>query len=353
MRLSHGPKENRHRPAIDPLFRTAAEAHKSRVIGVVLTGTLDDGTMGLKAVKDAGGVTIVQEPREALYPDMPRNALQVVGPDFVLPLKEIGALLPRLIQEAAKEKVMKGFKDKGMKPENKRIKSGNKISSDLGPPSMFVCPECNGPLWEMRDGKATLFRCMVGHSFAPENLFAAQTEEVERALWIALRALEERIGLQHKLANRADSEKRDLSSKHFLNRARENSKHAAPPPAGWKEDKAPFAEVIRQLQAYFRGELKEFDLPLALAGTEFQLRVWDTLREIPYGETISYLQLAERIGNPKAVRAVGLANGSNPIPIIVPCHRVIGSDGSLTGFGGGISTKKKLLELESKQLSLL
>jgi len=227
MRLSHGPKENRHRPAIDPLFRTAAEAHKSRVIGVVLTGTLDDGTMGLKAVKDAGGVTIVQEPREALYPDMPRNALQVVGPDFVLPLKEIGALLPRLIQEAAKEKVMKGFKDKGMKPENKRIKSGNKISSDLGPPSMFVCPECNGPLWEMRDGKATLFRCMVGHSFAPENLFAAQTEEVERALWIALRALEERIGLQHKLANRADSEKRDLSSKHFLNRARENGKHAA------------------------------------------------------------------------------------------------------------------------------
>jgi len=133
----------------------------------------------------------------------------------------------------------------------------------------------------------------------------------------------------------------------------ENSKHAAAPPAGWKEDKAPFAEVIRQLQAYFRGELKEFDLPLALAGTEFQLRVWDTLREIPYGETISYLQLAERIGNPKAVRAVGLANGSNPIPIIVPCHRVIGSDGSLTGFGGGISTKKKLLELESKQLSLL
>jgi methylated-DNA-[protein]-cysteine S-methyltransferase len=133
----------------------------------------------------------------------------------------------------------------------------------------------------------------------------------------------------------------------------ESSKHAAPPQADWKQDNAPFAEVIRQLQAYFRGELREFDVPLAMEGTDFQLRVWNTLREIPYGETISYLQLAERIGNPKAVRAVGLANGSNPIPIIVPCHRVIGSDGSLTGFGGGISTKKKLLELESKQLSLL
>lgn len=133
----------------------------------------------------------------------------------------------------------------------------------------------------------------------------------------------------------------------------ESSKHAAPPQADWRQDKAPFAEVIRQLQAYFRGELREFDVPLAMEGTEFQLRVWNALRGIPYGETISYLQLAERIGNPKAVRAVGLANGSNPIPIIVPCHRVIGSDGSLTGFGGGISTKKKLLELESRQLSLL
>ncbi len=133
----------------------------------------------------------------------------------------------------------------------------------------------------------------------------------------------------------------------------ESSKRSTPPGADWKLDKKPFAEVIRQLRAYFRGELKEFDLPLAMEGTEFQLRVWNALRTIPYGETISYAQLAERIGNPKAVRAVGLANGSNPIPIIVPCHRVIGSGGSLTGFGGGLSTKKMLLELENKQLSLL
>jgi methylated-DNA-[protein]-cysteine S-methyltransferase len=132
-----------------------------------------------------------------------------------------------------------------------------------------------------------------------------------------------------------------------------SSKRSAPPRADWKPNKEPFAEVIRQLQAYFRGELKEFDLPLAMEGTEFQLRVWNALRGIPYGETISYAQLAERIGNPKAVRAVGLANGSNPIPIIVPCHRVIGSDGSLTGFGGGLSTKRMLLELENKQLSFL
>ena len=133
----------------------------------------------------------------------------------------------------------------------------------------------------------------------------------------------------------------------------ENGKRTTPAQPDWKLDKEPFSEVIRQLQAYFRGEFKEFDLPLAMEGTEFQLRVWNALRAIPYGETISYARLAERIGNPKAVRAVGLANGSNPIPIIVPCHRVIGSDGSLTGFGGGLSTKKMLLELENKQLSLL
>ena len=132
----------------------------------------------------------------------------------------------------------------------------------------------------------------------------------------------------------------------------ESSKRAAKVQSHWKENEAPFAEVIRQLQAYFRGELKDFDLPLAPEGTEFQLRVWRNLQTIPYGGTISYGQLAQRIGNPKAVRAVGLANGCNPIPIIIPCHRVIGSDGSLTGFGGGLPNKKKLLALESRQMDL-
>jgi len=120
------------------------------------------------------------------------------------------------------------------------------------------------------------------------------------------------------------------------------------PQSGWRQDRAPFAETIRQLRAYFDGELKNFDLPLSLEGTEFQLRVWKSLCAIPYGQTISYGQLARLIGSPKAARAVGLANGSNPIPIIVPCHRVIGSNGSLVGYGGGLSNKKTLLFLEKK-----
>ena len=125
------------------------------------------------------------------------------------------------------------------------------------------------------------------------------------------------------------------------------------PQRDWIENKTPFKEVIRQLQAYFEGNLKEFDLPLVLDGTKFQLLVWHDLQEIPYGETVSYGQLARRIGKPEASRAVGLANGSNPIPIIIPCHRVIGSNGDLTGFGGGLPVKKKLLALESRQLSFL
>ena len=132
-----------------------------------------------------------------------------------------------------------------------------------------------------------------------------------------------------------------------------SSQRCVKPQPDWTEDKASFAEVMRQLRAYFDGRLKEFDVPLTLEGTDFQRRVWTRLLAIPYGETISYAELAQRIGNPKAMRAVGLANGSNPIPIIIPCHRVIGSNGSLTGFGGGLDTKKRLLALESKQITLL
>jgi methylated-DNA-[protein]-cysteine S-methyltransferase len=119
------------------------------------------------------------------------------------------------------------------------------------------------------------------------------------------------------------------------------------------EEAGPLQEPIRQLWAYFGGELEKFDLVLSPAGTPFQLEVWRRLDEIPYGQTISYGELARRIGKPKASRAVGLANGSNPIPIVIPCHRVIGSNGKLTGYGGGLPLKEKLLALERHQLRLL
>jgi methylated-DNA-[protein]-cysteine S-methyltransferase len=112
------------------------------------------------------------------------------------------------------------------------------------------------------------------------------------------------------------------------------------------EDAGPFREVVRQLKAYFDGQLKAFDLPLAPQGTEFQRQVWRALQTIPYGRTKSYGEIARRLGRPEASRAVGAANGQNPIPVIIPCHRVIGADGSLTGFGGGLPIKRKLLALE-------
>ncbi|HKE43248.1 MAG TPA: methylated-DNA--[protein]-cysteine S-methyltransferase [Steroidobacteraceae bacterium] len=118
------------------------------------------------------------------------------------------------------------------------------------------------------------------------------------------------------------------------------------PQPEWVADAARFDAVTRQLSEYFAGERQVFDLELAMAGTPFQRAVWSALREIPYGETISYGELARRLGRPRAVRAVGSANGANPVPIIVPCHRVIGSDGSLTGFGGGLDMKRRLLALE-------
>ena len=120
----------------------------------------------------------------------------------------------------------------------------------------------------------------------------------------------------------------------------------------WQLDNSAFPEVVDQLQCYFAGQRTNFDLPLQLEGTDFQKKVWTALREIPYGRTISYKKLAEIVGSPKGMRAVGAANGANPIPIIIPCHRVIGQDGSLTGFGGGLALKKLLLELESHQRKL-
>jgi methylated-DNA-[protein]-cysteine S-methyltransferase len=132
-----------------------------------------------------------------------------------------------------------------------------------------------------------------------------------------------------------------------------NGKRASQPDPAWREDPTQLREPIRQLRAYFAGELENFDLPLAPVGTPFQLGVWRRLSEIPYGQTISYGELARRIGNPNASRAVGLANGSNPIPIVIPCHRVIGSNGKLTGYGGGLPIKEKLLALERRQLRLL
>jgi methylated-DNA-[protein]-cysteine S-methyltransferase len=132
-----------------------------------------------------------------------------------------------------------------------------------------------------------------------------------------------------------------------------NGRRRVTPEPDWQLDTGWLKEPARQLTSYFRGTLREFDVPVAPSGTEFQRRVWSALQRIPYGDTITYGELARALGNPNAVRAVGLANGANPISIIIPCHRVIGSNGSLVGYGGGLATKQALLALERGQRTLL
>jgi methylated-DNA-[protein]-cysteine S-methyltransferase len=124
------------------------------------------------------------------------------------------------------------------------------------------------------------------------------------------------------------------------------------PKAGWRRDPGALKEAAGQLRAYFAGELRDFDLPLAPQGTAFQQRVWSALREIPYGRTVSYSELAASVGRPDAARAVGAANGRNPIAVIIPCHRVVGAAGALTGYGGGLGRKRLLLDLEAGRQSL-
>src|SRR5437660_3614276 len=195
VRVVRGPKENRHRPAIDPLFRSAALAYGRQVVGVVLTGALDDGTAGLYAIKQRGGIAIVQNPKEALYPSMPRSALEHVNIDYCLSLSDIGPRLERLAhQQAGEEGAYPVPEDMEEEVKYVEMNLDNAVFSTnerVGKPSAFSCPECGGVLWELRDQDLLRFRCRVGHAFSVESVEAAQVEQLEDALWTALKTLEE------------------------------------------------------------------------------------------------------------------------------------------------------------------
>ncbi|MDB6016906.1 MAG: CheB methylesterase [Pedosphaera sp.] len=216
LHLVRGPTENRHRPAIDPLFRSAAHAYDRQVIGLLLTGNLDDGTAGLSAIKQCGGIAIVQDPNDALYPDMPRHALENLKVDYTVPLAQMPALLVNLVNERQRRRkshrapprvAIETLVDEMKKPMNQMESLGK--SSDL------TCPHCHGVLWGMMDGKLLRFRCRVGHAFTAENLEVAQSEQSEIALWSALRALEEKAALLRQLAARARKQRHSLTALEF------------------------------------------------------------------------------------------------------------------------------------------
>jgi two-component system chemotaxis response regulator CheB len=228
VRVARGPTENSHRPAIDPLFRTAARQYGRRVIGVVLSGLLDDGTAGLLAIKERGGTAIVQHPDDALFSSMPRSALENVAVDHALPIAEITAVLKRLASEPLPKLA------EAAAPAEMRVEADMaELELDAlenrhrpGAPSGYGCPACGGALWELRDGDLMRYRCRVGHAWSPDSLLAEQSGGVEAALWSALRALEERASLARNMSARAGQRGTDSIARKFADQARESETDA-------------------------------------------------------------------------------------------------------------------------------
>jgi two-component system chemotaxis response regulator CheB len=221
VRLTHGPRENGHRPAVDPLFRSAALHYGPRVIGVVLSGNLDDGSAGLAAIKARGGVALVQDPSEATFPGMPRSAVENVAVDACLPVADLGVEIARRVGERV---LVGGAVSDEMQIETDMAEidaaAYGDISEHPGTPSVYGCPDCGGVLWEIQEGDLVRFRCRVGHAYSADSLLAEQGEQLESALWAALRALEEERSLSERLAARA-RERGSVLAPRFEERARD------------------------------------------------------------------------------------------------------------------------------------
>ncbi|HEX4488777.1 MAG TPA: chemotaxis protein CheB [Terriglobales bacterium] len=198
VRVVRGPKENNFRPAIDPLFRSAAYTYGPRVIGVVLSGLLDDGSHGLFQIERQGGVTVVQDPSDAEQPSMPQSAIAQAKVDHVVPAAEMGELLNKLTRENSEE---------SQGPARAQLDVSEGASSGLEvpnrrPSSTFVCPECRGALWEIQEGDQLRYRCHVGHGYSGQTLSALHDVEIEQALWTSVRLLEEQAELQERMAEK-------------------------------------------------------------------------------------------------------------------------------------------------------
>jgi two-component system chemotaxis response regulator CheB len=224
--LARTAKENHTRPAIDPLFRAAAAAFRERAIGVILTGALDDGTAGLAAIKACGGDAVVQDPAEAMVPDMPASAIDNVAVDQVLKLAEIPPALVRLADAKTQGRIgAPGTRDvpQWVQLENKFAVEGVEMQSLdlLANPSTFTCPDCHGTLWELKDQRPRRFRCHTGHAYTERNLIALQGEQVEDAIWCAMRALQERELLLRRMAEDALQSKHIAASVDYTAQARQ------------------------------------------------------------------------------------------------------------------------------------
>lgn len=209
VRLVRGPRENGAIPAVDPLFRSAARWHGGRVVGVVLSGNLDDGTAGLIAIRHRGGVAVAQDPGEALYDGMPRSAVENAGVDHVLPLGGIAGLLRELAAAPApppdgNDPLPEEIMDERIEIESDIMEMRPAVLGHEHPGAVsgFTCPECHGAVWEIQDGELVRYRCRVGHGYSAEAMLAEQGRDVEAALWTAYRALRERGALCRRMGQR-------------------------------------------------------------------------------------------------------------------------------------------------------
>lgn len=192
VRLSRGPKENRFRPAVDVLFRSAASAYSKRVIGVVLSGSLDDGASGIYAIKERGGIAVVQDPLDALHSSMPMAAMKAVKVDYCVPIIEMGALLVRLADKEIPEQEEKSVSEEldievNVARENNGLDRGIMKLGELSP---YTCPECHGVLLQLKEGSLIRFRCHTGHAYSLNSLLAEVTQSIEETLWDGIRTIE-------------------------------------------------------------------------------------------------------------------------------------------------------------------
>jgi two-component system, chemotaxis family, protein-glutamate methylesterase/glutaminase len=216
--LNHGPKENGFRPAIDPLFRSAARVYGNRAMGVILSGALDDGAYGLKVIKDAGGIAVVQDPDEAVVQSMPLSALHYVAVDHVLKAAGIAELIAESAGATQERRSAMARKNEESEPVVAEL-TIEEMKTEFGPASALTCPDCGGALWEIVDGQLVRYRCHVGHQYSAEGLDNGQRDVVEEALWTAVRVLEEHADLRSRMSRRADMAGLDAVSSGFADSA--------------------------------------------------------------------------------------------------------------------------------------
>ncbi|NMG18175.1 chemotaxis protein CheB [Brasilonema bromeliae] len=310
IRVVQGPKENRSRPAVDPLFRTAAKAYKSRVVGVVLSGTLDDGTAGLIDIKKLGGVAVVQNPDDALFSGMPNNAIEHVDVDYILPVVSIAPLLVHLACEPIPDQGalnMSNEDELEMEPDIVEVDGAGLRNKGLpGISAGLGCPDCGGVLFQLQERNLLQFRCRVGHAFSAASLQAAQAQVQEEALWAAIRSLEERAELMSNMATDARSKNRTKSANLFEAQAQEAQQRS---------------DFIRQ--ALFMGQL-----PVGATGTAInQVPNKGTEQELTADKVVV---LAAGDGGISALSQILVALPVNfPAAIIVVQHLDTQSDPSL------------------------